>query len=50
MRKQQQKLDQKKIAKNNMNRKEAYELGITRLTEVGIEEAKSDTLLLLDGI
>lgn len=36
--------------KNNMNRKEAYELGITRLTEAGIEEAKSDTLLLLDGI
>ena len=33
-----------------MNRKEAYELGITRLTEAGIEEAKSDTLLLLDGI
>ncbi len=33
-----------------MNRKEAYELGIMRLTEAGIEEAKSDTLLLLDGI
>lgn len=33
-----------------MNRKEAYELGITRLTDAGIEEAKSDTLLLLDGI
>ena len=33
-----------------MKRKEAYELGITRLTEAGIEEAKSDTLLLLDGI
>ena len=33
-----------------MNRKEAYELGITRLTEAGIEETKSDTLLLLDGI
>ena len=33
-----------------MNRKEAYELGMTRLTEAGIEEAKSDTLLLLDGI
>ena len=40
----------KKIAKKNMNRKEAYELGITRLTEAGIEEAKSDTLLLMDGI
>ena len=36
--------------KNNMNRKDAYELGITRLTEAGIKEAKSDTLLLLDGI
>ncbi len=33
-----------------MNRKEAYELGIKTLTEVGIEEAKSDTLLLLDAI
>ncbi len=33
-----------------MNRKEAYELGIARLTEAGIEEARSDTLLLLDGI
>lgn len=37
-------------AKNSMNRKEAYEFGINRLTEAGIEEAKSDTLLLLDGI
>ena len=36
--------------KNNMNRKEAYELGISRLADAGIEEAKSDTLLLLDGI
>lgn len=33
-----------------MNRKEAYELGIARLAEAGMEEAKSDTLLLLDGI
>lgn len=33
-----------------MNRKEAYEMGIKRLTETGMEEAKSDTLLLLDGI
>ncbi len=33
-----------------MNRKEAYEWGIKRLTAAGIEEAKSDTLLLLDGI
>lgn len=33
-----------------MNRKEAYELGIKTLTEAGIEEAKSDTLLLLDAI
>lgn len=33
-----------------MNRKEAYELGIKTLTEVGIEEAKSDTLLLLDAV
>lgn len=33
-----------------MNRKEAYEMGIARLTEAGISEAKSDTLLLLDGI
>lgn len=33
-----------------MNRKEAYEMGIARLTETGFEEAKSDTLLLLDGI
>jgi len=33
-----------------MNRKEAYELGIKILTEAGIEEAKSDTLLLLDAI
>jgi len=33
-----------------MNRKEAYELGIKTLTEAGIEEAKSDTLLLLEGI
>jgi len=33
-----------------MNRKEAYELGIKTLTEVGIGEAKSDTLLLLDAI
>lgn len=36
--------------KNSMNRKEAYELGMTRLADAGIEEAKSDTLLLLDGI
>lgn len=33
-----------------MNRKEAYEFGIEKLTEAGIEEARSDTLLLLDGI
>ena len=33
-----------------MNRKEAYEFGMMKLTEAGIEEAKSDTLLLLDGI
>ncbi len=33
-----------------MNRKEAYELGIKTLIEAGIEEAKSDTLLLLDAI
>jgi len=33
-----------------MNRKEAYEFGIEKLTEAGIEEAKSDILLLLDGI
>ena len=33
-----------------MNRKEAYELGIKTLTEAGIEEAKSDTLLLMDAI
>ena len=33
-----------------MNRKEAYELGIKTLTEVGIEEAKSDTMLLMDAI
>lgn len=33
-----------------MNRKEAYETGIKILTEAGIEEAKSDTLLLLDAI
>ncbi len=33
-----------------MNRKDAYELGIKTLTEAGIEEAKSDTLLLLEGI
>ena len=33
-----------------MNRKEAYELGIMTLTEAGMEEAKSDTLLLLEGI
>lgn len=33
-----------------MNRKEAYEFGIRRLQEAGIEEYKSDTLLLLDGI
>lgn len=33
-----------------MNRKEAYEMGIKILTEAGIEEAKSDTLLLLDAI
>lgn len=33
-----------------MKRKEAYELGIMKLTEAGIDEAKSDTLLLLDGI
>lgn len=33
-----------------MNRKEAYELGNKILTEAGIEEAKSDTLLLLDAI
>lgn len=38
------------IVKNNMNRKEAYELGIKTLTEAGIEEAKSDTLLLMDAI
>ncbi len=36
--------------KSNMNRKEAYELGIKTLTEAGMEEAKSDTLLLLEGI
>ena len=39
-----------KQTKNSMNRKEAYELGIKILTEAGIEEAKSDTLLLLDAI
>lgn len=33
-----------------MNRKEAYEFGIKALTEAGIGEAKSDTLLLLEGI
>ena len=33
-----------------MNRKEAYELGIKTLTDAGIEEAKSDTLLLMDTI
>lgn len=33
-----------------MNRKEAYELGIKTLTEAGIEEAKSDTLLLMDAV
>lgn len=33
-----------------MNRKEAYECGIRRLQEAGIEEYRSDTLLLLDGI
>lgn len=33
-----------------MNRKEAYKLGIKTLTEAGIEEAKSDTLLLMDAI
>lgn len=33
-----------------MNRKEAYELGIKTLTDAGIEEAKSDTLLLLDAL
>ena len=33
-----------------MNRKEAYEFGIKTLTEAGIGEAKSDTLLLLEGI
>ena len=33
-----------------MNRKEAYELGIRTLTDAGIEEAKSDTFLLLEGI
>ena len=33
-----------------MNRKEAYEFGIEKLTGAGIEEARSDTLLLLDGI
>ena len=33
-----------------MNRKEAYELGIKTLTEAGIEETKSDALLLLEGI
>lgn len=33
-----------------MNRKEAYELGIKTLTEAGVEEAKSDTLLLMDAI
>jgi len=43
-------LRQKIIAKNSMNRKEAYELGIETLTEAGIEEAKSDTLLLLEEI
>ncbi len=32
-----------------MNRKEAYEMGIKILTEAGIEEAKSDTLLLMDA-
>ena len=33
-----------------MNRKEVYELGIKILTEAGIEEAKSDTLQLLDAL
>ncbi len=33
-----------------MNRKEAYELGIKTLAEAGIEEAKSDTLLLMDAL
>ena len=33
-----------------MNRREAYEFGIKTLTEAGIGEAKSDTLLLLEGI
>lgn len=33
-----------------MNRKEAYEFGSHCLQEAGIEEYKSDTLLLLDGI
>ena len=35
---------------SSMNRKEAYEFGIKTLTEAGIGEAKSDTLLLLEGI
>lgn len=34
----------------NINYKEAYELGINTLTDAGIEEARSDTLLLLEGI
>lgn len=33
-----------------MNRKEAYEYGIHRLREAGFPEAKSDILLLLDGL
>lgn len=40
----------KKITKNSMNRREAYELGIKILTDAGISEAKSDTLLLLDAL
>lgn len=33
-----------------MNRKEAYETGIRTLTGAGITEAKTDTILLLEGI
>ena len=33
-----------------MNRKEAVEYGIRRLKEAGFPEAKSDILLLLDGL
>ena len=43
-------MPRKKKAKSSMNRKEAYEFGIKTLTEAGIGEAKSDTLLLLEGI